>query len=73
MKVLTLIKKGHTFLFHFESQDTNALIQAMVDKANDPMCPLDWFDVAVLSMQLPHPGVALVKEKIAQALALKET
>lgn len=51
---LTLIKKGHYYLFRYLPGDEASLIQNLIDKAEDPRCPLDWFDAAVLSHQMGH-------------------
>jgi hypothetical protein len=51
---LTLIKKGHYYLFRYQTGDEATLIQTLIDKAEDPRCPLDWFDAAVLSHQMGH-------------------
>jgi len=51
---LTLIKKGQYYLFRYKSGDEAALIRTLIEKAEDPNCPLDWFDAAVLSHQMGH-------------------
>lgn len=54
MRQLTLVKKGHYYLFHYQPGEEAQLIQTLMNKADDPMCPLDWFDAAVLSHQMGH-------------------
>ena len=51
---LTLVKKGHFYLFRYGSGQEATLIQTLIEKAEDPKCPLDWFDAAVLSHQMGH-------------------
>jgi hypothetical protein len=51
---LTLVKKGHYYMFRYAPGDEAALIQTLIDRAQDPACPLDWFDAAVLSHQMGH-------------------
>jgi hypothetical protein len=51
---LTLVKKGHYYLFRYAPGDEAVLIQTLIDRAQDPRCPLDWFDAAVLSHQMGH-------------------
>ena len=51
---LTLVKKGHYYLFRYAPGDEAALIQTLIDRAQDPKSPLDWFDAAVLSHQMGH-------------------
>ncbi len=68
---LTLIKKGHYYLFRYSAGDEAMLIQTLIDKAEDPRCALDWFDAAVLSHQMGHRMAAemqsLLKNKLGAA------
>jgi hypothetical protein len=65
---LTLVKKGQYYLFRYLPGDEAALIQTLIAKAEDPKCPLDWFDAAVLSHQMGHRMAAemqaLLKSKL---------
>ena len=61
---LTLIKKGQYYLFRYLPGDESALIQALIEKAEDPRCPLDWFDAAVLSHQMGHRMAAEMQEML---------
>ena len=65
---LTLVKKGHYYLFKYMPGDEAALIQTLIEKAENPKCPLDWFDAAVLSHQMGHRMAAemqsLLKHKM---------
>ena len=54
MRQLTLVKKGHYYLFRYVPGEEAALIHTLMEKADDPACPLDWFDAAVLSHQMGH-------------------
>jgi len=54
MRQLTLVKKGHYYLFRYVPGEEAVLIQTLMEKADDPTCPLDWFDAAVLSHQMGH-------------------
>jgi hypothetical protein len=54
MRQLTLIKKGHYHLFRYQPGEESALMQVLVEKAEDPKCDFNWFDAAVLSHQLGH-------------------
>ena len=51
---LTLMKKGHTYLFRYEAGDEAELLRILIEQAQDANCPLDWFDAAVLSHQMGH-------------------
>jgi hypothetical protein len=68
---LTLIKKGHHYLFRYRPGDETLLIQTLIDKAQDPHCALDWFDAAVLSHQMGHRRASemqeLLKDKLGAA------
>ena len=73
---LTLIKKGHYFLFRYQPGDEASLIQTLIEKAEDPRCSLDWFDAAVLSHQMGHRMAAemqtLLKNKLGSAGGYKK-
>ena len=68
---LTLVKKGHYYLFRYMPGDEAMLIQTLIEKAEDSRCPLDWFDAAVLSHQMGHRMAAemqtLLKNKLGTA------
>jgi len=68
---LTLVKKGHYYLFRYAPGQEATLIQTLIDKAEDPRSPLDWFDAAVLSHQMGHRMAtemqALLKNKLGMA------
>jgi hypothetical protein len=68
---LTLVKKGHYYLFRYMPGDEAALIQTLIEKAEDPKSALDWFDAAVLSHQMGHRMAAemqaLLKSKMGSA------
>ena len=73
---LTLIKKGHYYLFRYCAGDEAMLIQTLIDKAEDPRSALDWFDAAVLSHQMGHRMAAemqsLLKNKLGAAGGYKK-
>ncbi len=76
VRQLTLIKKGQYYLFRYLSGDEASLIQTLIEKAEDPKCPLDWFDAAVLSHQMGHRMAgemqALLKNKLGMSGAYKK-
>ncbi|MGE3181581.1 MAG: hypothetical protein AB7N71_08120 [Phycisphaerae bacterium] len=49
---LSLVKGSHRFVFEYYTGREPELLTNLVRLAQDPMCPLDWFDAAVLSYQL---------------------
>ena len=65
---LTLVKKGHYYLFRYMPGDEAAVIQTLIERAENPKSPLDWFDAAVLSHQMGHRMAAemqaLLKNKM---------
>ena len=73
---LTLIKKGQYHLFRYEPGDEATLIQTLIDKAEDPKSPLDWFDAAVLAHQMGHRMAAemqaMLKDKLGMAGGYKK-
>lgn len=54
MRQLSLVKKGHYYLFRYGPGEEAKVIATLMQKAQDPSCPLDWFDAAVLSHQMGH-------------------
>lgn len=52
IKQIILLAKGQTFVIRYRAGDVDAMKRALVAKAEDPECPLDWFDVAVVSHQM---------------------
>lgn len=54
LRQLTLVKKGHYYLFRYAPGTEAELIRTLIEKAEDPQSPLDWFDAAVLSHQMGH-------------------
>ncbi len=73
---LTLIKKGHYYLVRSRPGDEAALIQPLIDKAEDSRCSLDWFYAALLSHQMGHRLAAemqaLLKNKLGTAGGYKK-
>ncbi len=71
MRQLTLVKKGHRYLFRYAPGQEATLIQTLIQKAEDPQGPLDWFDAAVLSHQMGHRMASemqtLLKNKLGRA------
>lgn len=65
---LTLLKKGEYYIFRYESGDEGAVLQALIEMAESPKNPLNWFDAAVLSHQMGHKMAdemqTLLKQKI---------
>jgi hypothetical protein len=70
------LKKGQYHLFRYQPGDEAALIQTLIEKAEDPKCSLDWFDAAVLAHQMGHRMAAemqsLLKNKLGTAGGYKK-
>jgi hypothetical protein len=49
---LSLVKGEHHFVFRYRQGFESEVIQAMAELAEDPTSAFDWFDAAVLSVQL---------------------
>lgn len=73
---LTLVKKGHYYVFRYQPGDEGNLLQTLIDLAESPSSPLDWFDAAVLSHQMGHRMAdemqALLKGKLGAANGYKK-
>ena len=65
---LTLVKKGEYHIFRYQPGEEGAMLQALIEQAESPKSPLDWFDAAVLSHQMGHRMAdemqALLKNKL---------
>ena len=51
-KELSLLKADETFVFRYDPGYEEALLDSIVELANDRANNFDWFDAAVLSFQL---------------------
>ncbi|MGF1578904.1 MAG: hypothetical protein ACFCD0_06035 [Gemmataceae bacterium] len=47
--ILALSKGPHKFVFIFDDESLNALVDTFRDQASDPSLELNWFDAAVLA------------------------
>ena len=65
---LTLVKKGQYYIFRYQPGDEGPMLQTLIEQAESPKSPLDWFDAAVLSHQMGHRMAdemqALLKNKL---------
>ncbi len=52
MNMLKLSKHDQLHMFRYAEGDEEVMIQELIRKAEDPTCPLDWFDAAILSHQM---------------------
>lgn len=73
---LTLVKKGHYYVFRYMPGDEGTLLQTLITLAESPNSPLDWFDAAVLSHQMGHRMAdemqALLKNKMGASGGYKK-
>lgn len=56
LNVLALIKGTERFLFVYDDESKDALIDDIRDKAADPAVALNWFDAAVLTERVRNPA-----------------
>jgi hypothetical protein len=63
-------------VFRYRSGEEGQLLQTLIDLAENPASPLDWFDAAVLSHQMGHRMAdemqALLKSKLGTSGGYKK-
>jgi hypothetical protein len=57
LNVLALIKGDERFIFVYDDESRDALIDDIRNKAADPAVALNWFDAAVLTERVRNPAV----------------
>jgi hypothetical protein len=55
LNVLAFIKGEERFIFVYDDDSKDALIDDIRDKAADPAVALNWFDAAVLTERVRNP------------------
>ncbi len=55
LNVLALIKGDERFIFVYDDDSRDALIDDLRNKAADPAVALNWFDAAVLTERVRNP------------------
>lgn len=60
--VLALIKGSRRFIFVYDDDSRDALIDDIRDKAADPTIPINWFDAAVLTERVRNQPVSPQEE-----------
>jgi hypothetical protein len=55
LNVLALIKGEERFIFVYDDDSKDSLIDDIRDKAADPAVALNWFDAAVLTGRVRNP------------------
>ena len=58
LNVLALIKGDERFIFVYDDDSRDALVEDLRNKAEDPAVGLNWFDVAVLTERVRNPKLA---------------
>ena len=56
LNVLALIKGDERFIFVYDDESRDALIDDIRHKAADPAVALNWFDAAVLTERVRNPA-----------------
>lgn len=55
LNVLALIKGEERYIFVYDDDSKDTLINDIRDKASDPAVALNWFDAAVLTERVRNP------------------
>lgn len=58
LNVLALIKGDERFIFVYDDEGRDTLIEDLRNKAADPAVALNWFDAAVLTERVRNPQLA---------------
>ena len=56
LNVLALIKGEERFIFVYDDDSTDTLIEDIRNQAADPAVALNWFDAAVLTERVRNPA-----------------
>jgi hypothetical protein len=56
LNVLALFKGEERFIFVYDDESRDALLNELRHKAADPAVALNWFDAAVLTERVRHPA-----------------
>ncbi len=56
LNVLALIKGDERFIFVYDDDSTETLIEDIRNQAADPAVALNWFDAAVLTERVRNPS-----------------
>ncbi|MDB5311899.1 MAG: hypothetical protein JWO38_6101 [Gemmataceae bacterium] len=56
LNVLALFKGAERFIFVYDDESRDALIDDLRQKAADPAVALNWFDAAVLTARVRNPA-----------------
>lgn len=60
--VLALIKGSRRFIFVYDDESRDTLINDLRNKAADPTIPINWFDAAVLTERVRNHPVSPQEE-----------
>ncbi|MCS6864530.1 MAG: hypothetical protein RMJ56_16035 [Gemmataceae bacterium] len=55
LNVLALIKGAERFIFVYDDESIDSLLDDIRNKAADPTVTLNWFDAAVLTQRVRNP------------------
>jgi hypothetical protein len=62
LNVLALIKGEERYIFVYDDESRDDLIDDIRDKAADPAVPINWFDAAVLTQRVRDHDEATQEE-----------
>ena len=52
IRTVSINKRGHHFIFRYSPGSEDALVERLMQLADDDACPLDWMDAATMSFQV---------------------
>jgi hypothetical protein len=55
LNVLALFKGQSRYIFVYDDESREALVDEIRNKAADPTVPINWFDAAVLTERIRNP------------------
>ena len=58
LNVLALFKGAERFIFVYDDESRDGLVDELRDQAADPTVALNWFDAAVLTERVRNPDAA---------------
>lgn len=61
--VLALVKGEHRFIYSFDQEGWETLVETLCEQAEDPQLSLNWFDAAYLSHKAKRQVISRDKGK----------
>lgn len=67
--ILALVKGAERYVFVYEDESRDTLVDALRDHAADPRLNFNWFDAAVLTQKAKEQALQNEKEKEAGSIS----